>query len=210
MSTKKEPSPLVVNVAGAVSHPKAANGAESEQEIVKPVQRPRIITRLHSFSPPIMLPWAQEIQSRGRKIALIKQADHARVQRDLEKHDVREIGEARFLTCSYTFKRQKQDDLERKVREHINVGKTELENLKTRMDQAKKKEHEGRGKRRKPKKYQAQQQMSANVIQVNHNQNVGPHLALVNDLWILTIARSSDPYLTCQSMTNLTRHQSSL
>lgn len=173
-STEREPSPLVVNVAWAVCHPKVANGADVQEEAVAPVQRPRIITRLHSPSPPIILPLAQGSQPRKRKIALIKQADHARVQRDLEEHDVREVGEARFLTGSYEFERQKQDDLERKSREEIRTGKTKLIKLKTRMEHAKKKEYKRRGQRRNPKKHEAQQQMSANVTQANQDQVVGP------------------------------------
>lgn len=175
VSMERETSPFAVNVTGAVYPRNVVDEIKIEEEPVVPAKRPCIIARTHSPSPPIILPLTEKYQSRKQKIKLIKQADCDRVQCDLEEHDIREVGEARFLISSYETERQKQDKYERDSRMAIKAGKTRLRNLEIRMKQAKAKEHRVRGQRFKPKKHKVQQQMSADVTQADHIQTAGLH-----------------------------------
>jgi len=172
-STEREPSPLPVYVAKAVCHREVVVETKVKKEPVEPVERPRIIARLHSPSPSIILPLAQGNQSRKRKTALIKQAEHARVQRDLEEHNIREVGEARFLTSSYKVQRQIHSDFERDSHRLIKKERSRLKKLKRRMENTNQREHVERCQRRKREKERAQQPISADVTQANHNQVVG-------------------------------------
>lgn len=196
-STEREPSPLVVNVANTVCHPEVVDGVDIKEEPVEPVERPRIIARLHSPSPPIILPLAQGSQTRRRKTALIKQADHARVQRDLEEQNVREVGEARFLTSSYKVQRQIHHDFERDSHKLIKKERSRLKKLKRRMEDANHREHVERCQRRKREKERAQRPIFAAVTQANHDQLVGAQSHLLNSPCKLTIVRGRDHYLTC-------------
>ena len=173
-STEQELSPLAMNVTGEVCPREVVDEVEVKKEPVFPAKRPRIIARFHSPSPPIILSSTEQYQSRKQRTTLIKQADHARVQHDLEEHKFREVGEARFLVSSYQAERQKLDNLERDSKKELKARRTWLRELKTRMKEAKAKEHRARGQLYKPKKHKVQQQMSANVTQANHNQAVGP------------------------------------
>lgn len=152
-SLEREVSPFAVNATVGVYPRKIVQEIKIEEEPVVPVKRLCIIARTHSPSPPIILPLTEKYQSRKQRIKLIKQASCDRVQCDLEEHDIREVGEARYLISAYQIERQKQDKSERDSRKAIKAGKTRLRNLKIRMKQAKAKEYRVRGQRFKPKKH---------------------------------------------------------
>lgn len=211
--TELEPTSLTLNVAGAVCHREVMDEADIKEEPVEPVEPaewPRIIAKLHSPSPSIILSLLHKKQSRRQKTALIKRADHLRVQRDLEEHSIREVGEARFLTGSYKVQRQIQDDLERDSHKRIKKGRVGLNKLKRRMEKARKREYEERRQRHEPKKHRAQQQMSAGVTHSIYNQRVSPQSCLLLNPCKLTMARTRNFCLTNQPLANLPLHHSRL